>query len=388
MNQDSEIQEILKKFVLNQCNSIEIEKVVIYFKENKITDDFPTVEEVKKLLGKQFEIENSKADTIFETIISKSKEIESELRPEKIDYKKYLAIAASVILLFSIGWSYQRGFFSEETSSVLTGNEITLQLANGDIQIISENSTATVYDSDGKIIGKQNGNSIVYDAKTGIEKLVYNTLKIPYGKRFQIKLSDGTTVHLNAGTTLKYPVKFVKGQIRNVYLDGEAYFDVSSDKKHPFVVNADDLNIKVLGTHFNVANYPEDNLTDVVLVEGSVGLYSKNTSFDVAANTILKPGEKGSFIKNSKHIETRSVDPEIYTSWMKGTLTFKNMPFKNITKKLERHYDVVISIDNTKLAEEKFSATFKDQSIAKVLSYFSEVQGFNYTVNNKDITIK
>ena len=115
------------------------------------------------------------------------------------------------------------------------------------------------------MVGNQNGNKIVYDTETTLEKLVYNTIKIPYGKRFELQLSDGTIVHLNSGTTLKYPVKFIASGNRQVFLDGEAFFDVAKDKTHPFVVNADNLNVRVLGTHFNVSNYPEDKLTDIVL---------------------------------------------------------------------------------------------------------------------------
>src|SRR5690606_36367432 len=120
---------------------------------------------------------------------------------------------------------------------------------------------------------------------TNSDKLAYNTLKIPFGKKFRLQLSDGTMVHINSGSTLKYPIKFIAGENRQVYLDGEAFFDVAKDKKHPFIVNADNLNVRVLGTHFNVSNYPEDAVTDVVLVEGSVGMYRSNEEFDASKNT-------------------------------------------------------------------------------------------------------
>ncbi|MGK4568546.1 FecR family protein [Flavobacterium sp. 3HN19-14] len=127
-------------------------------------------------------------------------------------------------------------------------------------------------------------------------------------------MSDGTVIHLNSGTTLRYPVKFIAGENRQVFLDGEAYFDVAKDKAHPFIVNADKLNVRVLGTHFNVTNYPEDDQTDVVLVEGSVGLYGSNTTFDATKNTVLKPGYKGSFNKNTSSINTKPVVTDFYTS--------------------------------------------------------------------------
>jgi ferric-dicitrate binding protein FerR (iron transport regulator) len=263
-----------------------------------------------------------------------------------------------------------------------------LQLANGDVQIISAGKKSQVTDSEGNVVANHNGNKIAYDTETPLEKLVYNTIKIPYGKRFELELSDGTIVHLNSGTTLKYPVRFIAGENRQVFLDGEAFFDVTKDKKHPFIVNADNLNIRVLGTHFNVSSYPEDNLTDVVLVEGSVGLYTANEKFDANKNTVLKPGYKGSFNRKDNHIETKPVITDVYTSWMEGRLTFKNMSFNDITKKLERHYNVTIVNQNKKLANEKFYASFGDEPIEKVLSYFNDVHGINYTIKNNEILIK
>jgi ferric-dicitrate binding protein FerR (iron transport regulator) len=183
-------------------------------------------------------------------------------------------------------------------------------------------------------------------------------------------------------------VKFIASQNRQVFLDGEAFFEVAKDKKHPFLVNANNLNIRVLGTHFNVSNYPEDGLIDVVLVEGSVGLYTANEKFDADKNTVLKPGYKGSFDKKDNHIETKAVNTDLYTSWMQGRLMFKNMSFNDITKKLERHYNVIIVNQNKKLANEKFHASFGDEPIEKVLSYFNDVHGISYTIKNNEILIK
>lgn len=388
MNENSEIKVLLGKFLFNQCTPDELAKVVSYFQQNKLTNEFPTVEEIKLLMNDIPEMDNATADKLFSNVVNNAKEIEAtKVKSKKKKYFKYIGIAASIVILFSVGLIYQNIFFNTDKPIVIDENQITLQLDNGDIQIISEGKVVHVTDSKGNIIGNQNGNSIVYNSDISEDKLEYNTLKIPNGKRFELKLSDGTSVHLNSGTTLKYPVKFIKGLKRSVYLDGEAFFDVTKDKKHPFIVTADKLNVQVLGTHFNVSNYEEEDKTDVVLVEGSVGMYSSNVKFDANSSTILKPGFKGSFNKFNQDIETKVVDPDLYTSWMKGNLTFKNMMFKNIIKKLERHYDVTIINKNIKLSTTKFSASFDNQSIVKVLSYFSEIQGFNYTIKGKQITI-
>jgi hypothetical protein len=389
MNENSEIKDLLHKFILNQCTSDETEKIIDYCKNNNLTSAFPTVEEVKALLGETPEMDKNTADQIFSKILLQGKEAEEmEIEPRKFPFKKYMAIAASVIVLLSIGLSYKNSVAVQKNNPVINSNEITLQLENGEIQVISEGKKSQVADANGNIVGNQNGNKIVYDTETSIENLVYNTLKIPNGKRFELQLSDGTIVHLNSGTTLKYPVKFIAGENRQVFLDGEAFFDVAKDKKHPFVVNANKLNVRVLGTHFNVSSYPEDDLADVVLVEGSVGMYSANEEFNANKNTILKPSYKGSFNKNNNQIKTKEVNTDMYTSWINGGLMFRDKSFNNICKKLERRYDVIIINKNSKLDNEKFNASFEDKPIEKVLTYFKDVYGFEYTTKNNVITIK
>lgn len=392
MNSNSEIKSLLQKFVLNQCTPEETNEVIAYYKKNKLTDDFPTVEDIQDLLGEMPKMSQQTADSIFASILSTAKEEESviEINPKKSNFKKYISIAASIVVLLGIGFAYQKDIFKTKTEPKFDfkSTDIVLQLENGNTQIISENNKVEVRDADGNVVGNQDGDKIVYDDNSALEKTTYNTIKIPYGKKFRLQLSDGTLVHLNAGTTLRYPVKFIAGENRQVFLDGEAFFDVAKDKKHPFIVNADALNVRVLGTHFNVSNYPEDAATDVVLVEGSVGMYRSNEEFDAAKNTILKPGFKGSFNRENTVISTKAVITDIYTSWINGGLTFRNMTFKNIITKLERRYNVTIINKNEKLANEKFNASFSDESIEKVMSYFNDIHGINYTIKNNQILIK
>lgn len=392
MNSNSEIKNLLQKFVLNQCTPEEINEVIAYYKKNKLTDDFPTVEDIQDLLGEMPKMSQQTADSIFASILSSTKEEESviEINTKKSNFKKYISIAASIVVLLGIGFAYQKDIFKTKTQPKFDfkSTDIVLQLENGNTQIISENNKVEVRDADGNVVGNQDGDKIVYDDNSALEKTTYNTIKIPYGKKFRLQLSDGTLVHLNAGTTLRYPVKFIAGENRQVFLDGEAFFDVAKDKKHPFIVNADALNVRVLGTHFNVSNYPEDAATDVVLVEGSVGMYRSNEEFDADKNTILKPGFKGSFNRENTLISTKAVITDIYTSWINGGLTFRNMTFKNIITKLERRYNVTIINKNEKLANEKFNASFSDESIEKVMSYFNDIHGINYTIKNNQILIK
>lgn len=301
-----------------------------------------------------------------------------------------LGYAAGFILLLGLGLLFKQGYFSTQPSVLeASPRQITLELQDGSLRVLKEDGEGTVTDASGHTVGIQQGSSLTYP-DTETEELLYNTLTVPYGKRFKLKLSDGTQVHLNAGTSLRYPLKFINGGNRQVFLNGEAYFDVSENKVQPFIVNAAELKVKVLGTEFNVAAYPEDIETDVVLVEGSVGIYTGDEDFDPENHTVLRPGFMGSFNKEQVKVNTKKVNTTIYTSWIKGDIVFRNAPFDNIVKKLERHYDVIIINNNKMLAGESFNASIEveKETIYQVLDYFKKVYDIEYRIVNNKIVIE
>jgi transmembrane sensor len=292
--------------------------------------------------------------------------------------------AAMIAVFVGTGYIYINGFFNNDPIISIPDEVITLQLDNGNIKIISDKVNEKIVNTNGKVLGIQTGNTIDYKNNRSEEKLAYNTLTVPYGKRFELQLSDGTQVHLNAGTSLKYPVKFIKGQNRQVFLIGEAYFNVAEDKTHPFIVNTGELNVQVLGTQFNVSSYSEDNTSNVVLVEGSVSLFTNNQKFNTKTNTLLKPGFKGSYNKEQNTISQQKVVTSIYTSWIKGELLFREMTFENILKKLERHYNVKIINNNEVLSKEIFNASFVNEPIEKVFQNLKITYGIDFTIDTKN----
>ena len=191
-------------------------------------------------------------------------------------------------------------------------------------------------------------------------------------------------MHLNSGSTLKYPLSFDKNKARQVFLKGEAFFDVAERKNQIFSVNTDLINVEVYGTRFNFKNYPEDSSSDIVLVEGSVGLYS-NYSNKI---TRLKPGVKGSFNKSDYSITQDQINTSIYTSWINGQVVFRNESFENILIKLERIYNVEI-INNSNRFNETFNAKIdiEKESINEVLSYFNKIYNIEYKTHKNKIII-
>ncbi|WP_299557370.1 FecR family protein [Seonamhaeicola sp.] len=371
------IQYLTKQATLSERNELEL-----WLEDSKnyeIFKDYVKSNYLIDLNMDMFDADDSKKQ--FLELINKEKKVFRLRR-----YTRMMKYAAAIIVFVGMGYLYQAGYFSPAPEVIIPEDSITLQLENGNIEIINEDGVSQILDAEGNVVGEQKGKQLVYDKNTETEELVYNTLTVPFGKQFQVQLSDGTDVHLNAGTSLRYPVKFINGQQRQVFLIGEAFFDVTSDVKHPFIVNADELNVEVLGTEFNVSAYPEDAITDVVLVEGSVGLYTDTNT--LAESVKIVPGIKGTLNKKTEDIVTEEVDVSIYTSWMQGALVFRDMTFENIVKKLERRYNMKIVITNKNLKNEIFSATFKEEPpIEKILEAFDKSFGVKYTIKNNAIFI-
>lgn len=377
-------ERLIVKFITNQASQEEIEALTEWLKEDE-----------NQLVFKDFVKTNYAIDTAVNNFDSTEvkKQLSERIRKENnVFYKRrfssYYKYAA--ILIVALGGFY---FYKNSTTAIQSKqnviipreDEIVLQLGD-ESQNLDPNEARTITDKDGNVIGKQEKDRLVYTKAYAKGALVYNTIKIPYGKKFEVQLSDGTLVHLNAGTSLRYPVQFVKNQNRQVYLLGEAFFEVEKDKEHPFDVNTQNVNVEVLGTKFNVDTYSENPRTDVVLVEGKVSLYKDQKTKE--NQVYLKPGEKGSNERGQSEITTEQVNTEYYTAWVKGSLVFKNASFDDIIKKLERRYNVTFINKNKVLGKEIFNARFDNEPIEVVLKYFSDSYAIDYVIDRDKITIK
>ncbi|MCK0159213.1 FecR family protein [Allomuricauda sp. F6463D] len=315
-----------------------------------------------------------------------SDKIDRTEKPVKRLYSNWFKYAAAITILIGLALFYQLGFFTPQAKNVLIpeNSSITLELDNGTLQAIDVKDEDEFRDEDGDIVYTQKQDLITYSKANEEDNLVFNTLMVPHGKKFRLELSDGTLVHLNAGSSLKYPVSFLDDGPRQVFLTGNAYFDVVKNTSRPFMVNVDQLNVKVLGTEFNVSAYAEDEYVDVVLVEGAVNMSGKNVSQEVVE---LTPGQKGSFDPNSKDVLVEEVDTSQYTSWRQGSLIFRELTFNVILKKLERHYNIEIENTNSELGEEVFNARFDNVEIKEVLGYFNDIHNIEFSINDNQVII-
>ncbi|WP_420600942.1 FecR family protein [Flagellimonas sp.] len=386
------IEKLIVKYLTDSISKKEWEELNLWFEQSKDTQTFREYIKINYAIEDLMsEFNTEKTKKLILEKIKKDKRSVITLRITK--YLKYAAIA---VLLVGLGLMYEQDYFSDlfnNKNSINTtspnDDTIVLEHEDGNFEIISEGEVVEIVNSNGEVIGKQEGNRLIYgDSNTNSnkdsEELIYNQLTVPYGKRFELELSDGTIAHLNAGSSLKYPVKFLNEGKREVFLVGEVFLDVTKDAKRPFTIStSDNLDIQVLGTQFNVSNYPEDATTEVVLVEGSVGLQVNGKNDAV----VLEPGFKGSFNRQQRDISTTPVITSVYTSWVKGELVFRAMSLENILKKLERHYNVTITNQNLEYSQKRFNANFGNEPIETVLNYFKNTYGIDYTINNDKVTL-
>ena len=321
------------------------------------------------------------------------KELKSRISKEESKSKRpYILLntikyAAVFCLIFGLGYysSINSESLDEPQKIIPKSNDIVL--TSDDSKVILEKDDNKTDDK--KIISKinliQKSDQLIYDNNIDIKELVYHSLKVPYGKRFNIVFSDGSRAYLNSGSFIRYPVKFIEDKKREVFLVGEAFFDVTENKNKLFIVNSNGINVEVYGTKFNVRNYSEDFNSDIVLVEGSVGI---NNS-EVSELTMLKPGFKGSVNKENFRVETSKVNTKIYTSWIDGEVIFRNETFSQILKKLERLYNVTIINNKNESLDEVFNAAIdvENENIEQVLEYFNKIYNIEYQIFNNKIII-
>ncbi|SIN94702.1 FecR family protein [Chitinophaga niabensis] len=226
-------------------------------------------------------------------------------------------------------------------------------------------------------------------------------ISIPYGATKKIQLPDGTEVWLNAGSELLYAADFNTSH-RTVQLSGEAFFDVKKDAERPFIINTGKMNIRVLGTAFNVKAYPEDKTSEASLIRGAIEVSMHG---DPEKKFILRPNEKIVFPNrplpgSTELVELQregyalsnvSINPVdnsvIETAWTNNRLAFMNERFGDIAQQLERKFEVKLHFEDSTAAGLRFTATFEDEDIRETLEALQYSLPFNFRIEKKDIYI-
>jgi ferric-dicitrate binding protein FerR (iron transport regulator) len=247
-------------------------------------------------------------------------------------------------------------------------------------------------------------------------QLAFNEFRVPYGSKSTLILPDGTKIWMNSGSRIRYPEKFAP-EDRTIYLEGEAFFDVTHNPKRPFIVKTSDINIKVYGTRFNVKSFPEESIIETALVSGSVEIERTNSQGKVLNNIRMQPNQivsyskmKGDFVSDipvekpkeehkvvavasaGKVNEVKPIVPvtviDLVTSWKDEKLLFKKENFEDIIIKMQRWYDVKITLQNENLKKCTFTGTFDKETVEQALDALRLTYPFTFTINKNIIVIK
>jgi len=222
--------------------------------------------------------------------------------------------------------------------------------------------------------------SLFYLSRKDTPPPKYTEIITPMGEKSQIILPDSTIVWLNSGSTLKYP----KDYSREVYLTGEGYFEVSSDKERKkFSVNTGILNVTVYGTSFNVKSYSDEQIQEVIVAEGEVGIYSGKQLL-----RILEESDQAILDKSTNKISYTECNADLLTSWRKNELIFDDAPVEEIMKSLERWYGVEITVNYEIQQLPNLTFRVKTESLREMLEMMKEIVPITYKVNGKDVLIK
>ena len=302
--------------------------------------------------------------------------------------KKNLPYVAAVLFLFGVFVCLlmnRTGKVREEVPVVLSagGKHAELILANGQKVYLHEGMEMKFRERGSNIQVK--GNVVYYEEKKDSVTIdEYNMIRTPLGGEYSLTLSDGTKVWLNAMSELRYPVAF-GGDTREVELRGEAYFDVTEDENKPFVVRTDEFSVRVLGTSFNISAYADSPLALTTLCSGHVRL---TDCMNPGNERDLLPGEQLLFHRESRKMEIRNVDTDVFVSWREGFFQFDNHTVEEVFMILQRWYNVQVFYANAEVRQELFTGKlprFDDMMI--IIDLIKRVSDLEITVDGKVIYI-
>ncbi len=325
------------------------------------------------------------------------KSIEKRLQKNKQKDKTYISglkIASVIFIIVALGsllFYYQitkdplKQFAEKDQGK---GDQALIILSNGSEHVLASNDSKIDYNfSLGEVIiekKEKEEEKLRNSAATNLT--VLNQVIVPYGQRQRIVLSDGTTVKLNAGSKMAFPAVF-SGKNREVYLKGEGFFEVHKDSCHPFIVKTDFVDVKVLGTTFNISAYEDESVASTVLVEGSVNVSQKNKILG-NQSFVLSPGEGCFYSVNDEKSDIRNIDVNFYTSWKDGIYQFKNMPLLELVRKVKKYYNIPIQIEGQELSATRLSGKLViSDEINEVMQYIAKTLEGRFEKNKDGIYI-
>jgi transmembrane sensor len=371
---------LLEKFLAGKCTEAEKAVVMEWYARY---EDQPEEQPAPEVMH-----------SIYEGILHRLPEVTLAEEQPRIRRRMpvWIAAAAVVFLLVLAGGIWQwvvyrqthqladtEGRFRNDVAPGVS--KARLLMGNGDIVDLSATANGNIGLQGSAQVNKQDS-MLVYQhtGNKGTKEVVYNTLEIPRGGQYCVVLPDGTRVWLNAASSLRFPTAFM-GKTREVTLHGEGYFEVAKDAGHPFVVQLEKGAVEVLGTHFNITDYADEQTVATTLLEGAVRVQQGG------AATILQPGEQSKWSRENRPPQVSKVDTEATIAWKNGLFTFSNTDINEVMRQLARWYDVEVVYEapvNIRLN----GMISRYSSLSQVLKILELTGEAHFTIAGRKITVK
>ena len=353
--------------------------------------------------------EGDVANRLFEIqlhIMDAAESTNAPKQPVRIRLWPKLAVAASVLLaIVSIYFTmFSRSDLEDfrlaalDAGIVPGGNKATLTLSNGKKILLDDTKEGDIANQGGIVITKEKNGTVVYTVAPNQNTTNniadnWNTIETPNGGQYKVVLSDGSKVWLNAQSALRFPSVFSK-EMREVEIKGEAFFQISkhhigqSSKLLPFLVQAGEQKVSVLGTQFNINSYPDEQTLETTLLEGSIAVsHHKKTTTDKDGAIKLVPGEQSQLFKTGE-LRVSNVDIQETIDWQKGYFAFHNEDIYQIMRKVARWYDIEV-IYESELPTEKLGGTLsRHQDVSKLFDAMQSTGLFKFKIQGKKVHVR
>jgi transmembrane sensor len=387
IQQQERLSDLLTRYFKGNMGETEAEELSFYLKDDRYNDAIRQI-----LTGLSEEVAPADVDMAdMQRLVRNVKEVAGDGNNiRRISFTR-IAAAAAVLLMLGIGGYFLLVPSADKQVTVKRYKNDVLPGGNKAMLTLSDGSTISLEDAQQGSLAQQGGSQVIKSAdgelaynKTGQqgEEIQYNTLTTPLGGQYRITLPDGTSVWLNAGSSLRYPVAF-SGKDRKVELKGEGYFDVAKNAAMPFFVKlANGVEVRVLGTQFNVNAYSDEKNIATTLVEGAVLI--KNNEI---AN-ILQPGQQslaGQYDNSLKLL--KNADIAAVTAWKEGVFKFNDADIETVMKQLSRWYDIEIVYEGNTV-KEYFNGTIpRNVPVSKVLELLELTGLVHFKIEGKRVIV-
>ncbi|AOM76018.1 FecR family protein [Pedobacter steynii] len=301
-----------------------------------------------------------------------------------------IAVAATILITLSTGLYF---YFDTKPESEIVqyalvkqdvepgGNKATLTLADGSKISLTDAGNGQLAEQGGVKISKSANGQLVYSVvESGQREAGYNTITTPRGGIYQVNLPDGTRVWLNAASSIKFPTTFAHLNQRKVELQGEAYFEVSRNKKQPFIVQSGKQQVEVLGTHFNINSYEDESEVKTTLLEGSVKVSAGNV-------ILLKPGQQSTVgASQGGRVKVSPANIEQAMAWKNGFFHFEKENLHSVLRQLARWYDIEVVYQVNRADDEFMGDIPRGVKLSEVLKIL-EFEGTHFKIENRKLIV-